>query len=457
MTLPIDQEPSDLDEISRALEVLKLHSTTDLNANSNNSGQTSEAISTLANATKWNTSTRQRLADPHILSSLVEIVDSSLSDSLETVDLALRCIGNACIENDSAREVLTSIGFSWALRCLQTATLYDTATAKLTAQVLYNICFDFTPAQQQCYRDHVYHELIKLCAIRSILRSDEKTIIIELLFYICSHKPSDSDLVDDDSGGLRDDLLLLPSTYQTYVDAETFAMLVETCLIYLRDARFQVAVIADDNAHNVWGMLQQTELRISSFTGDEEDEKILVALSVSLIWCLSDMAALPEFVTGYDLNDRWIKEVIHIVGVRDFSWSSRLTTAACQILGNMLWKLRNPATFAHLVENDQLQEAILGILSSSSDNELLHSEAGLLIQLSRPPHAREIIGRDVMTRTALERLCRHETPEVKQAGVKLLRALGKECRANQERFADLANEVMSSSIVDDSTLADVPD
>jgi hypothetical protein len=34
---------------------------------------------------------------------------------------------------------------------------------------------------------------------------------------------------------------------------------------------------------------------------------------------------------------------------------------------------------------------------------------------------------------------------IKQEGVKLLRALGKECPANQERFAELAKEALAAS------------
>jgi hypothetical protein len=100
-----------------------------------------------------------------------------------------------------------------------------------------------------------------------------------------------------------------------------------------------------------------------------------------------------------------------------------------------------------LVEREQLQRHILErILATGDEKEdagVLHSLAGLLIQLSRPSAlVREMIGGEAFARPALERLIRHEVSNVKQIGVKLLRALGKECPANQERFAELAKEAL---------------
>jgi len=43
----------------------------------------------------------------------------------------------------------------------------------------------------------------------------------------------------------------------------------------------------------------------------------------------------------------------------------------------------------------------------------------------------------------LAALCTSRNPQLKQDGIRLLRALGKDCPVNQERFKDLAASVTS--------------
>src|ERR1700760_3155081 len=105
-----EHDELDLGEIEKALETLTL--------NKPDSPVAVEAITILAEASRSNESTREQLADPNILQILIEAIDCSINDSLETVEVALRCIGNACIDNDMAREEVTKQGFAWAKQCL---------------------------------------------------------------------------------------------------------------------------------------------------------------------------------------------------------------------------------------------------------------------------------------------------------------------------------------------------
>lgn len=52
------------------------------------------------------------------------------------------------------------------------------------------------------------------------------------------------------------------------------------------------------------------------------------------------------------------------------------------------------------------------------------------------------MGSDENAMPALQYLCHHEVPQIKEQGVKLLRALGRDCPENQDRFAELGKEVI---------------
>ena len=78
-----------------------------------------------------------------------------------------------------------------------------------------------------------------------------------------------------------------------------------------------------------------------------------------------------------------------------------------------------------------------------------HSIAGFLTQLSRPsPEVRERLADGLWVDEALALLCLHEKPQLKQDGIRLLRALGKDCSLNQERFESLAASVTFKGGVD---------
>ena len=438
-----------MDEIEKALQQLHFHS--------EDTTQVSEAITILADASKHDLGARKQLADPKVLRTLVDVVESSINDSLETTDLALRCIGNASIDNNDTREVLTNIGFSWAKRCLRPTSVSDLKTPLLAAKVLYNICCDYEAAERQCFSEHVHYELIDLCYFNSVVKDDESSLLVELLFWICGHKTADSTTTDPLPEHMLSELISLPGLYKDVLDTDAYAMLLETCLLFLRDEQTQRNAITGKLGNQVLKILQQNELRIAQSAGNENDQKILVPLSNSLIWCLSDMAAMPEFSQVYDLNTEWIRqEIIETIWIARSGIPARMLTAACQILGNMLWSMQDPDGFVWLVDDRGLHSAVLGIIISFDDVELLNAAAGLLIQLSRALSVRDVIGRNEKAPIALALLCTHEAPQLKQVGIKLLRALGRECRANQERFANLAREVMQSSSGDDTNMVEAP-
>lgn len=438
------------EEFEAALASLSLSSTDRPNSTGN-------AIAVLAKASKQNETARHRLADPAALKTLIEVVECSINDSLETLELALRCIANACADNNSARNAITDIGFSWALQCLH---LPDTELQILTTKVLYNICAgDHEASQRKCYETGVHWLLISICA-KSTGDAEECSFAIELLLWITGQKatadPTLSRPISEDS---LHEILFLPTLFAKTAktaDLETFASIIETVLVFLRDPDVQIKIVTTKQVGKVWRILELQQSKAAALDADseegKEDLKLVLALSMSLVWCLSDTAALPEFAKTYSLEDVEVKAVISYIQTRGGVVADRgdpnglQLTAACQTVGNLLWGLPTE-TYASLITSDQLHRPLLEIIihtgSAKEDAGVLHSVAGLLIQLSRPSvEARQIIGSDDLAPAALERLCRHEMSNIQQEGVKLLRALGRECPNNQERFAALAKEAL---------------
>lgn len=447
--MDVDQSLSNVEEIEKAFESLTLHS--------NDSSQVSNAVAALAEASRSSVTTREQLADPKVLRVLIELVECSLNDALETVEVALRCIGNACIDNEAAKAEVTKYGFSWAKQCLPSATLddngnqslhlsTDTTIAMLTAKVLYNICSDCEPAQQECFQENVHHAIFELCVLPEIVKSDDRALFIELFFWICGH-------VVPDEGKLPRSaltaLLTLPGLYHGSLDIEDHALIVETCLLFLRENSVKHDVVEWKLVFTIWQMLRLNETRLAATGLIEDDRRILRPLSTSLIWILSDVAAAPEFASKYSLDDDLLRDALFTIQAieQPYAPAERLVDAACQIVGNLLWARKDTLDY-DVVE--PLQQPILKILKGNGDAELLHSAAGLTIQLLRlSPQLRGSIGSNRDTEFVVQRLCKHEMPQMRQDGIALLRLLGKESPENQTRFADLAREVMSSSSSND--------
>jgi hypothetical protein len=464
----VEPIPPDSSNLEKAFEALSLVPPSHLHR--------SQAISVLATESRESPEVRERLAERHILRTLVDAAECGLQDDIETTSVALRCIGNACI-NDAGRQHITEIGFSWASNCLAKG---DASIQLLTAKALRNICFEYEAAQQQCYRERIHHGSIRLCAQLGYARSPERSLVADVLFDITAQRSEAekrqshpaSALVDPKDEGMPHDilplLLSLPPHYGIEDGAEDLATVTESVLVYLRDPEIQSRIVAQRLVEQVWDILKAIEVSIQEASeehdGDEEDEEkqLLVPLATSLTWCLSDIAAEDTFAQQYNLGKDLIRELLRCIQSSSSSEDSeiagtkpgktyhpktnRITTAACQIVGNLLWR-RPVIDSAALVEPERLHTSLYQIILTTNDTELLHAAAGLLVQLTRPsPDIRDTMGKDPNAEAALSKLCLHGTLQLKQDGIKLLKALGKECPANMERFTKLAAQAMNSAV-----------
>lgn len=453
----------DENDIERAFRALSLNT------------ETTDAVTVLSEASKTHVDVRKRLADPPTLTALIEVVECNLSESLPTVDRALRCLGNACADNDDGRAAITSLGFGWAIQSLRSD---DDETQILTTRVLYNICSDHEGSQQQCYREKVHFELVRFLNTEAATESDEYSFAVDLLLWITGHKaalePTLSEPLPDHQVAA---LLRLPRVYADQSDLDNFGSIVESVLAFLRDATVQQQIVELQAFMGIWTILELVEDRGSSLDPeaeqDAEDLKVLAPLCTSLIWCMSDVAARADFaqtcanevlraVPSHQKNgDHAPMEVTGLVDrliecIRDHAeddfhakrgTDGSLYTASCETLGNLLWG--SSPEYSYLVEEEELHAPLFRrVIRSGNDASvaaILHSICGLLIQLSRPSRkVREEVGSHNDALPVLEILCRHEMTQIKQDSVKLLKALGKDCSSNQERFTQLAQEVLQA-------------
>ncbi|EMC92582.1 hypothetical protein BAUCODRAFT_254436 [Baudoinia panamericana UAMH 10762] len=471
----------DLAAIEGALAQLRL--------STDNAPDVNRSIVTLAAGSKANEEVRRRLADPKILPRLVEVVECSLNDSLEVTTDALRCIGNACIDNEAARSRIADLGVGWARQCLQQG---DVELGWLAAQVLHNICFDYVPAQRACVVAKIHHDLISLCTLPGILKSADVSMILDLLFDLTGDGVLDAESVwRDVPHHIITGLLSLPHYHITHVSVDDFATIVEVCLTLLRVATVQTHIVANKLVDNVWRLFVDIERQLDGLAANDamiaEQRELLQPLSSSVLWCSSDIAANPEFSVNYKRDDPFVEALIVLVAaVREadglvstavsahdtqvlplFSeafieqgaptsqvlslggW--RELAAACQILGNWIWKVSvseiEPLVLTRNVHMGLWSALRFRLIStdspgSSMNDEIIHSIAGFLLQLCRGgAKVCEMMVEHVDANDALAALCHSQTPQLKQDGVRLMQALGKGSMSAREKLRDVISSL----------------
>lgn len=465
-------------DLEAALEKLNITS---------NSQQAISSLPLLADESRKNVDVRIRLSDPQRLRTLVQVVECGLSDSMESSALALRCIGNACNDDaggTAARDTMAQFGFAWGVQCLSAG---DNDVKTLTTKVLFNVCSGHELAQKGCYDDRVHYQLMYwICDLGSIITKEHsdsnmalddtinlQNLAIDVLFEICGHRPEQPNetMPFEFFGALFSTMKDLDGR------ADPDDSLMAILLIFLRDPAIQTSVIDNGLFEDLWLSFcsheQRTASRATSHDFNDEDDQTQlqnsIALSTNSIWVLSDISASRTFAVRYGFKDSiiqtFISDILHDADELRSSdehnaldSKERVLHARCQIMGNFLW-VQPPQTYGFLVSwsgahvdfawpfegKQPFLPAVLEILIQARSVDLLHSAAGLLTMLARAGgKAREGIGSNSKTPEAMERLCRHDRTELRQSAVKILKALGTESRSNQERFAALAQEVITS-------------
>lgn len=425
-----------------------------------NTNVLTDALQHLATGSRESLDTRQQLADN--IPRLLQIVEEQSDANEDLLNATLRCIGNACVENPDACEKIVSSDFDFHQFTIL-LTERGLELQSLIIKVLYNLCLQSEDARKKCCEAFVHGSIISTLHQQAGSIDDDGdepfgglNFPIDLMFWITAHHNKDYVLpqaapTEGKLERMLRQLLGLPLLLAEHLEIDDFATLLEVSLVFLRETRYQAQVAGERLTKTIWDILKINERKLQEVEGDAEDQKLLIALSTSLTWILSDIAASATFVEKEGDSSPLVGDLLALLSPDAEQQSAsadgsaiRLMNAACQVVGNFVHN-KGPEAAAALVNARHTHQRILTTMVATDNADFLHSAAGLLIQLSRPsPEIREQIANDSNAIAAVERLGKHVVQELNQDALKLMRALGKDTPAVQERFKELAGEVMAS-------------
>ncbi|TGO34093.1 hypothetical protein BHYA_0213g00230 [Botrytis hyacinthi] len=329
---------------------------------------------------KW----RVPLGDSGTLNLFLELLSThTLRHALKLQ--ILRLVGNSCADTDENRARVV------ASNCIPLiiAQLSDTNLLAFAIPVLYNVCVDYVPAQQQASSAFLSKELIALIASPRFKDS------VHFLGYVCKlldlliQQPSEPDTAPDDTPIV---LLKLASDRENPVDMDDYIALVNTAVAYLGHEKFQKTLVKTPQAlDTALAVLVDSYTRFDSYpsigpsTTHEDDAKLLSQMRINLNSALSDISALPEF-----------KEACPVISPFSSSlrrWLSseqiQLQVCACIMLGNLA---RNDEACESFVYTARVHLPLISILKNANDSQLLHAALGFLKNLALPLKNKEVLG-----------------------------------------------------------------
>lgn len=405
------------------------------------------ATRTLADQSREDLTVREALGQPNVLQALFGRLQS-ISENNYDVDYeqeTLRCIGNACAMNQDAIRTISSLGFAWFQRYTEQSC--PQKLQNLASAVLFNIsAADFSadgddqeqenPALKACFEAGIHVWLIRVL-VNPGSNSLGLEDLIDMLFWISSNTNADtaSQLPSDTISQLVNSM----QHYCTGLSAEALSTLIESIVALLRSAKAQLAARSD--TIGLFSLLQSLEDRIKMVRQHKQESEaaevaVLLPQASNLTWLLSDVSAEPTFAVARGLDDPLVASCLTTVQARNAGeQSEQLTIASCLVLGNALLNISEHET-VKLINTTQLLSAVVDILSQvRASPDLVHAAAGLLTVLCRAKETRETICDSDSVVSIVERLCRHSVPQMREAGVRLLKALGRDSARNQERLA----------------------
>ncbi|KAK6007338.1 hypothetical protein QM012_006346 [Aureobasidium pullulans] len=298
----------------------------------------------------------------------------------------LRCIGNMIADNVADPTYLKTLN---SFLTSTSTSPEATALADTTVKVIFNLCTDYTPAQEECFMQNIHQSLVYCLDTRFSTDDAVWSLALDLTCMIVEHKqklkPSD-DYPDFESTASR--LLRLPLAE---VDATAFLDALTLVAAHLLDKNFVQALVEHKQIEGVWKLLKRTEHRMLSDreTEDEEDydEKQYLQFQLVLSQGLADMTALPLYNEKYSTDDAFVQSLCSqtIPAPADPTSRSPIAPAACLILGNLIISDEAAISLApHVPINDLFAE-----LARSNDSAFLNAASGLLRHLATPMHNRE--------------------------------------------------------------------
>ncbi|KAI9715185.1 MAG: hypothetical protein M1812_006164 [Candelaria pacifica] len=363
---------------------------------------------------KW----RKPFGETGVLDFFLAVVGTEgVGDGLMTQ--ALRLVGNSCADTDENRQRLIDSGCFPAL----IQQIYNTAVVNIAVPAIFNVCTDFEPGQQQAAKDGLTDKLISLLANRNFDGNALLGLIGRVLELILPLPLALTSAPD-----VSVEVLMKLASNQT-ISLTDFLTIVNCTVILLQDTRFQSRLIAQHSFETALTILVDSyshflppeepgiaNLNLTTQSERLEDEQLLHQMRDSLIHALSDISALPEFSIVYPLESPLVGSLRVWLTVPQV----QLQTCACVILGNLA---RSDEICQTMVQTFRIHEALILVLESSDDSQVLHSASGFLKNLVVFAENKATVGETRIIRVLARLWSLEALPQIQYAGASLARQL----------------------------------
>ena len=193
--------------------------------------------------------------------------------------------------------------------------------------------------------------------------------------------------------------ILLKTASVPGLDVDDCVSLVDAAIVHLKEERFQSHAITQQLLDLPLAMLFRScpsqqhpdfanagVMNVVPPVRDAEEEEELSRMRRSLIDCLSDVSASPEFAVSYaDVHSPLIGSLLNWLSVPQ----AQLQLCSCIMLGNLA---RSDQTCNAIISQLQIHTLLAPILKSGSDTQVLHSALGFMRNLGLPLENKQILG-----------------------------------------------------------------
>ncbi|KFZ12256.1 hypothetical protein V502_07175 [Pseudogymnoascus sp. VKM F-4520 (FW-2644)] len=326
----------------------------------------------------------------------------------------LRLIGNTCADTDENRARVVSRGSLQAIIAL----LKDKSLVPFVVPVLFNICFDYEPAQKQASEFNLSTALVQFISDPDFEEHRPFLGYACKLLDMVVVQPNEPSLAPENTVEV---LLNLAVSGTSPLDLEDFISVVSSATKYLQHTRFQVALCNSMALYAALRLVLVSYTRIEDSLGeaadpDEEDTKRLAVWRTEMNQVLSDISALPEFAARCPVNStmssylrKWLS-----------SPQLQLQVCACIMLGNLA---RSDEVCEEFVQKSRIHKPLMDILTTATDSQVLYAAIGFLKNLALPARNKIKLGNADLIEI-LPRLWAMDTlPQIQYSAISLARQL----------------------------------
>ncbi|OBT60035.1 hypothetical protein VE03_10305 [Pseudogymnoascus sp. 23342-1-I1] len=323
----------------------------------------------------------------------------------------LRLIGNTCADTDENRARVVAKGSLQVVMNL----LKDKSLVPFVIPVLFNICFDYEPAQKQASNLHLSTALARFITDpgfeenRQFLRFTCKLLDMVLI------QPDEPLLAPK---GIVEALLSLAISAR---DLDEFIAVVSSATKYLQHTRFQVALCSSTTLHATLRLLLLSYTRYEenldeADTLDEKENRRLCIWREDMSHVLSHISALPEFAASYLVNSAILLLLQNWLS----SLRPQLQILACIMLGNLA---RSNEVCEGFVHKSGIHKPLMNILATATNSRVLYYALGCLTNLAIPPRNKTELGKAGLLGQLPHLWSVHTLPHIQSSAISLTRQL----------------------------------